>query len=78
MGAAPPLSESARAWERVRDFAVAKGWTVELTPTGRTKCTKAGSIIFGPGHGASIAVYHELIDRLGYVDGFMSRCERRP
>jgi hypothetical protein len=78
MPALPPLSESARAWERVRDFAVSTGWTVELTPAGRTRCTKAGSIILGPGHGASIAVYQDLIERLGYVDGFMSRCGRRP
>jgi hypothetical protein len=72
MSAAPSLSESARAWERVRDFAVAKGWTVDLTPGGRTRCAKAGSFVFGPGSGASICAYHELIERLEHVDGFMA------
>jgi hypothetical protein len=72
------LSEAPQPWEAVRDFAQAKGWAVELTPRGRTVCRKAGSVVFGPGHGASIDVYKDLIDRLGHVDRFMAQCGRRP
>jgi hypothetical protein len=73
------ISEAATAWETARDFAQSKGWSVELTPRGRTICRKAGSVVFGPGHGSSVAAYRDLIDRLGYVDGFMSACRsRRP
>jgi hypothetical protein len=78
MTIAPPLSESARAWERVRGLAEASGWAVELTPRGRTKLTKLGSVLFGPGHGATIAVYDEMLERMEHVDRFMARCGRRP
>jgi hypothetical protein len=68
------VSAAASAWERVRDFAVAKGWILELMPRGRTRCTKAGSVEYGPGHGACIAAYRDLIDRLGY--SYMTACRR--
>ena len=72
----PQVSEAATAWETVRDFAQTKGWTVDLTPRGRTCRRKAGSVVFGPGHGASVHAYRDLISRLGYVDAFMARWGR--
>jgi hypothetical protein len=64
------VSPAMFAWEKFRDFAQSKGWTVELTPCGRTMCAKRWSIIFGPGSGTD---YADLINRLGYVDGFMKK-----
>jgi hypothetical protein len=72
-----PISEAAQAWFAIRRFAESHGWQVDLTPRGRTRCTKNGSVVFGPGHGADVSAYRDLIWRLGHVDGFMSEWRRR-
>jgi hypothetical protein len=76
----PVVSEAAAAWERFCFIATAKRWAVDLTLSGRTRCTKAGSVVFGPGHGASIAAYRELIDQLEHADAYLAACRagRRP
>jgi hypothetical protein len=73
-----PLS-AAETWFAVRRFAEERGWQVELTPRGRTRCSKGGSIVLGPGHGADVTAYADLIARLGYADAFMESWRgRRP
>jgi hypothetical protein len=42
------LSEAAIAWQEVRDFAQAKGWTVELTPRGRSAARRTARSSSGP------------------------------
>jgi hypothetical protein len=74
--AAPELSPAALSSLDVAAFAAEHGWDVELTSAGRTCCGKNGSVLFAPGHGASVAAYREMLERLGAVDRYMTRWRR--
>jgi hypothetical protein len=60
------------------DFARDHGWSADLTPAGRIKLSKEGSVVLAPGPDSltreSVA---DAVHRMGHAEGFMEHWRRR-